>query len=112
MLLVELTLAGQSYLVLNGGQHDKFNDAISLVGRLRRSGRGRPLLVGADRGRRQARECGWLKDKYGVSWQIIPRRLADLIADPDPAKAKRAMEAMMTMVKIDVAALEAAAAGM
>lgn len=111
VLLVEMTLSGQSYLLLNGGQHDKFNDAISLMvdcadqaevdrywSALTADG-GKPVM------------CGWLKDKYGVSWQIIPRRLTDLIADPDSAKAKRAMEAMMTMVKIDVAALEAAAAG-
>ena len=53
-------------------------------------------------------QCGWLKDKYGLSWQIVPRRLPELLADPDPNRAKRALEAMMTMVKIDVAALEAA----
>ena len=55
-------------------------------------------------------QCGWLKDKYGLSWQIVPKRLPELLADPDPGKAKRVMEAMMKMVKIDVAALEAAAA--
>ncbi|HYI88469.1 MAG TPA: VOC family protein, partial [Beijerinckiaceae bacterium] len=110
VLVVQFKLAGQDYQALNGGPHDKFNDALSLsvsckdqteVDRywsaLTGSG-GKPV------------QCGWLKDKYGLSWQIVPKRLPELLADPDPEKAKRAMEAMMKMVKIDVAALEAAAA--
>ncbi len=110
VLLVEFTLAGQSYQALNGGAHDTFNDAISLsvdcedqaeVDRYWSA-------LTADGGKPVA--CGWLKDKYGLSWQIIPRRLIELIRDPDAAKAKRVMESMMTMVKLDVAALEAAAA--
>jgi predicted 3-demethylubiquinone-9 3-methyltransferase (glyoxalase superfamily) len=109
VLLVSFTLAGQSYQALNGGPHDTFNDAISLsvdcadqaeVDRywaaLTADG-GKPVM------------CGWLKDKYGVSWQIVPRRLTELISGSDTAKARRVMEAMMQMVKIDVAALEAAA---
>ncbi len=54
--------------------------------------------------------CGWLKDKYGLSWQIVPRRLIELMTDPDQAKARRVMEAMLQMQKIEVAKLEAAAA--
>lgn len=109
VLLVSFTLAGQSYLALNGGRHDSFNDAISLsvdcadqaeVDRyweaLTANG-GKPVA------------CGWLKDKYGLSWQIIPRRLPELLTSSDPATANRVMAAMMEMVKIDVAALEAAA---
>ena len=108
VLLVQFNLAGQEYQALNGGRHEAFNDAVSLsvscedqaeVDRLW------PALT-ADGGRSVA--CGWLKDKYGLSWQIVPRRLPELLADPDPNRAKRALEAMMTMVKIDVAALEAA----
>jgi predicted 3-demethylubiquinone-9 3-methyltransferase (glyoxalase superfamily) len=111
VLLIRFTLAGQSYLALNGGPHDRFNDAISLsvdcedqveVDRYW-------AALTADGGRPV--QCGWLKDKFGLSWQIVPRRLPQLIADPDPAKAKRAMEAMMKMIKIDVDALEKAAAG-
>jgi predicted 3-demethylubiquinone-9 3-methyltransferase (glyoxalase superfamily) len=110
VLLVSFTLAGQQYLVLNRGPHDKFNDAISLtvdcadqaeIDRLWEAltaGGGRPI------------QCGWLKDRYGLSWQIIPRRLTDLLSDPDADKGKRVMLAMMEMVKIDIAALEAAAA--
>ncbi|MFO1170133.1 MAG: VOC family protein [Hyphomicrobiaceae bacterium] len=109
VLLVAFKIAGQSYLALNGGKHDAFNDAISLsvdcadqaeVDRywdaLTANG-GRPVA------------CGWLKDKYGVSWQIVPRRLPELLTTSDPATAQRVMAAMMEMVKIDVAALEAAA---
>ena len=104
-------MAGQKYQALNGGPHDKFNDAISLsidcadqaeVNRYWKAltaGGGKPV------------QCGWLKDKYGLSWQVVPRRLFELISDPDPAKGKRVMHAMMQMVKLDVAKLEAAAAG-
>ncbi|MCL4768628.1 MAG: VOC family protein [Hyphomicrobiaceae bacterium] len=110
VLLIEFTLAGQSYQALNGGPHDTFNDAISLsvdcadqaeVDRYW-------AALTADGGRPV--QCGWLKDKYGISWQIVPRRLTELLSDPDPAKGKRVMEAMLKMVKLDVAALEAAAA--
>jgi predicted 3-demethylubiquinone-9 3-methyltransferase (glyoxalase superfamily) len=111
VLFIEFTLAGQSYQALNGGPHDKFNDAISLsvdcadqaeVDRYW-------AALTADGGKPVA--CGWLKDKFGLSWQIVPRRMLELLSDPDPAKGKRAMQAMMNMVKLDVAALEAAAAG-
>ena len=107
VLIVLFSLAGQSYQALNGGPHDKFNDAISLsvlcedqkeVDRywdaLTANG-GKPV------------QCGWLKDKFGVSWQIVPKRLPELLSDP--AKGKRVMEALMKMIKLDVAALERAA---
>lgn len=111
VLLVEITLDGERFMLLNGGAHDPHNDAISLIidcknqaevdrywAALTADG-GKPVM------------CGWLKDKYGVSWQVIPRRLMELVCDTDTAKAKRAMEAMMQMVKIDVDAIERAAAG-
>jgi predicted 3-demethylubiquinone-9 3-methyltransferase (glyoxalase superfamily) len=109
VLLVTFTLAGQSYQALNGGRHDSFNDAISLsvdcadqaeVNRYWEA-------LTADGGRPVA--CGWLKDRYGLSWQIIPRRLPELLTSSDPATANRVMAAMMKMVKIDIAELEAAA---
>jgi predicted 3-demethylubiquinone-9 3-methyltransferase (glyoxalase superfamily) len=111
VLLIAFTVAGQSYLALNGGPYEKFNNAISLsvdcadqaeVDRLWSA-------LTADGG--SPVQCGWLKDKYGLSWQIVPRRLPELLSDPDTAKARRVMQAMMQMVKIDVAKLEAAAAG-
>jgi predicted 3-demethylubiquinone-9 3-methyltransferase (glyoxalase superfamily) len=58
-----------------------------------------------------AEQCGWLKDKYGVSWQIVPARLAEMMDDPDPEKARRVAKAILKMVKLDIAALEAAFAG-
>jgi predicted 3-demethylubiquinone-9 3-methyltransferase (glyoxalase superfamily) len=111
VLLIAFTLAGQSYLALNGGPYEKFDNAISLsvdcadqaeVDRMWSA-------LTADGG--MPMQCGWLKDKYGLSWQIVPRRLPELLSDPDTAKARRVMEAMMQMVKIDVAQLEAAAVG-
>jgi predicted 3-demethylubiquinone-9 3-methyltransferase (glyoxalase superfamily) len=111
VLFVEFTLRGQKYQALNGGAHDRFNDAISLsvpcedqaeVDRLW-------AALTADGGRPV--QCGWLKDKYGLSWQIVPKRLIELISDPDLARGKRVMQAMMQMVKLDVAKIEAAAKG-
>ncbi len=111
VLMVAFTLAGQHYQALNGGLHDTFNDAISLsvscddqaeVDRLWSA-------LTADGGKPV--QCGWLKDKYGVSWQIVPKRLIELMSDPDAARSKRVMQAMMKMVKLDIAQLAAAAAG-
>jgi predicted 3-demethylubiquinone-9 3-methyltransferase (glyoxalase superfamily) len=111
VLVVEFTLASQDFMGLNGGPQFKFNEAISFsidcedqaeVDRLW------DKLV-ADGGKPVA--CGWLQDKFGLSWQIIPRALPELLADPDPDRARRAMQAMMDMVKIDVAALKKAADG-
>jgi predicted 3-demethylubiquinone-9 3-methyltransferase (glyoxalase superfamily) len=109
VLLISFTLAGQSYQALNGGRHDTFNDAISLSVDCEDQAETDRLweALTADGGRPV--QCGWLKDKYGLSWQIVPRRLSELMSSPDAAKAKRVMQAMMQMVKIDVAALEKAA---
>lgn len=68
-------------------------------------------MGGPDRRRWRESQCGWLVDRFGVSWQIIPDRLPELLGDPDPARAQRAMQAMLAMRKIDVAVLEAAADG-
>ncbi len=109
VLFVEFSLAGQSYQALNGGPHDTFNDAISLSVSCEDQAEVDRLwdALTANGGRPVA--CGWLKDKHGVSWQIIPRRLIELMGTTDPDVGRRVMEAMMQMVKIDVAALEAAA---
>ena len=110
VLIITFMLAGQSYLALNGGPHDKFNDAISLSVDCEDQAEVDRLwdLLTADGGKPV--QCGWLKDKFGLSWQIVPRRLPELLSDPDAAKGKRVMQAMMQMVKIDIAKLEAAAA--
>ena len=111
VLAVNFTLAGQSYIALNGGPEFPFTEAISLsidcedqaeVDRYWSA-----LL--ADGG--QESVCGWLKDRFGVSWQVIPRRLPELLRSPDRDAAARALQAMLGMVKIDVAELERAAAG-
>lgn len=109
VLLVQFTIAGQEYQALNGGRHEAFSDAVSLSVSCEDQAEVDRLWAAltADGGRPVA--CGWLKDKYGLSWQIVPKRMLELLADPDPGRAKRAMEAMMTMVKIDVAAIEEAA---
>jgi predicted 3-demethylubiquinone-9 3-methyltransferase (glyoxalase superfamily) len=111
VLAVEITLSGQHFMLLNGGEHDKFNHSISLMIDCVDQAEVDSYWSALTAGGGQPVQCGWLKDKYGLSWQVLPRRLTELIADPDPTRAKRAMEAMMTMVKIDVAALEKAADG-
>lgn len=111
VLFVEFTLAGQAFQALNGGPHDKFNDAISLSTSCADQAEVDRIwsAMTTDGGKPVA--CGWLKDKYGVSWQVVPKRLLELIADRDPERARRAFQAMTTMIKIDIATIEAAARG-
>jgi len=108
VLFVEFTLAGQRYQALNGGPHDTFNDAISLSVTCDSQDEVDRLWEGLTAGGGRAVQCGWLKDKYGLSWQIVPKRMLELLADPDISRRRRAMQAMMQMVKLDIAALEAA----
>jgi predicted 3-demethylubiquinone-9 3-methyltransferase (glyoxalase superfamily) len=110
-LIVEFTVLGQSYIGLNGGPTFKPNDAVSfmvLTETQEETDRYWDAIVG-NGGEESA--CGWCKDKWGFSWQITSRVLLEATTDPDRAAAKRAMEAMMTMGKIDIAAIEAARAG-
>jgi predicted 3-demethylubiquinone-9 3-methyltransferase (glyoxalase superfamily) len=111
VLTVEFTLAGQSFLGLNGGPQFHFTEAVSFIIECEDQAEVDRLwdALIADGG--QPSQCGWLKDRYGLSWQITPKALPRLLAGPDKAGAKRAMEAMMEMVKIDVAALERAYGG-
>ncbi|AHE56760.1 VOC family protein [Sphingomonas sanxanigenens] len=108
VLTVEFTLAGRAYLGLNGGPLFKFNEAISLQVYTEDQAES-DRLTEALSAVPEAEQCGWVKDRYGLSWQITPRRLVQLLADPDPAKAQRVMQAMMEMKRIDIAAVEAAA---
>lgn len=111
VLVVEFTLDGRPFMALNGGPNFTFDEAVSMVvttdGQSETDRYWEALL--ADGG--EPSVCGWLKDRFGLSWQVTPKRLPELLADPDRARAKRAMEAMMNMVKIDVEALERAADG-
>jgi predicted 3-demethylubiquinone-9 3-methyltransferase (glyoxalase superfamily) len=110
-ILVEFTLAGQSYQALNGGPHDKFNDAISLSVSCKGQTEVDKLWDGLISGGGKPVQCGWLKDKFGVSWQIVPEEMEAMLREKDAIKTKRVMEAMMTMVKLDVAKLKRAFAG-
>ncbi|MCB1506359.1 MAG: VOC family protein [Hyphomicrobiaceae bacterium] len=107
-LTVEFTVLGRKFLGLNGGPNFKPNEAVSLVvvtGNQAETDRYWDAIVG-NGGSTSA--CGWCKDRWGFSWQIVPRRMIELTSSSDPIEAKRAFEAMLTMVKIDIAALEAA----
>lgn len=110
VLTVEFTLAGQKYTGLNGGPMFTFTEAVSFqifcddqveVDRLSDALSAVP----------EAEQCGWVKDRFGLSWQIVPRRLTELLAGPDAAKAQRVMQAMLEMKRIDIAAIERAAEG-
>lgn len=110
VLLVEFTLAGNRYTALNGGPHFTFNEAVSLqidcedqaeVDRLTEALSAVP----------EAEQCGWVKDRYGVSWQIVPYAMNRYLADPDPAVRQRVFAAMMEMKRLDIAALDRAARG-
>jgi predicted 3-demethylubiquinone-9 3-methyltransferase (glyoxalase superfamily) len=110
VLTVNVVLDGQEFVLLNGGPEFTFDEAISFQVFCKDQAEvdeyWYKLTEDGEEG-----QCGWLKDRYGVSWQIVPTRLTELIGDPDKAKSARAMEAMLGMKKIDIAAVEQAAAG-
>ena len=111
VLTVDFTVLGQSFVGLNGGPEFKFDEAISFqvfTDTQEETDRYWNAIV---KGGGQESECGWCKDRFGLSWQIVPRALMEAMNDPDRAAAKRAMDAMMTMKKIDIATIEAARAG-
>jgi predicted 3-demethylubiquinone-9 3-methyltransferase (glyoxalase superfamily) len=109
-LTVEFTVLGRSFIGLNGGPAFTPNEAVSfMVLTENQKETDRYWNAIASNGGKES-ECGWCKDRWGHSWQITPRRLMELTTSSDKADAKRAMQAMMTMKKIDIAALEAAAA--
>ena len=111
ILTVEFTVAGIACVGLNGGPHFKQSEAFSFqiaTDDQAETDRLWNAIVGNGG---QESECGWCKDRWGLSWQITPRALTAAIADPNPAAAKRAFDAMMTMRKIDIAAIEAARRG-
>lgn len=110
-LTVEFTLLGQAFVGLNGGPDTTPNQAVSFqVMTDDQAETDRYWRAIVDNGGAEV-ACGWCRDRWGFSWQIVPRALLAAMNDPDPGAAKRAMEAMMTMVKIDIAKIEAARAG-
>ncbi len=110
-LMVEFTLAGQRFQALNGGPHYTLTEAISFSIACRDAAEVDYYWNGllADGGKES--RCGWLKDRFGVSWQVVPDGLGALLGDADPDRAGRAMQAMMAMKKLDLAAMRAAADG-
>ena len=108
VLTVEFTLMGQPFVGLNGGPHFKFPEAISFQIPIDTQAEA-DRLTNALSAVPEAEQCGWVKDRFGLSWQIVPRQLTRLLSDPEPACARRAFEAMMRMKRIDIAALERAA---
>jgi len=103
VMTVAFQLDGQEFVALNGGPHFKFTEAISFVVNCESQEEvdyfWEKLSRGGDE---KAQQCGWLKDKYGLSWQIVPTVLVELLSDPDPEKSQRAMKAMLQMKKIDI----------
>jgi len=112
VMTVAFELEGQEFTALNGGPIFKFNEAISFQVNCKTQEEvdyyWEKLSKGGDE---KAQQCGWLKDKYGVSWQVVPIVLRDLVGDPDSEKSQRAMEAMLRMKKIDIDELKRAYAG-
>jgi len=111
VLTVEFTVAGIPCVGLNGGPHFKHNESFSFQISTEDQAETDRLWNAIVGNGGQESECGWCKDRWGLSWQITPRVLLQSIADPDPAVAKRVFDAMMTMQKIDIAAIEAARRG-
>ncbi|MBA3677617.1 MAG: VOC family protein [Sphingosinicella sp.] len=107
VLTVEFTIADQKFVGLNGGPHFQFNEAVSFQIHTEDQAE-TDRLTNALSAVPEAEQCGWIKDKFGLSWQIVPRILTEHVTDSDPAKAKRVMEAMMEMKRIDIAAIERA----
>jgi predicted 3-demethylubiquinone-9 3-methyltransferase (glyoxalase superfamily) len=112
LITVDLTIGGQRFLILAGGpQGFKFDESVSFVIETDDQAETDRLwdALAGDGG--EPGPCGWLKDRFGLSWQITPKRLSELTSDPDPERARRAMEAMLKMSKIEIAELERAADG-
>lgn len=108
-LMVEFTLAGQRFQALNGGPGLPFTGAISMSIACKDAAEVDRYWYALTEGTGEEGRCGWLKDRFGVSWQVVPEGLGAVIGDPDPARAGRAMQAMMGMRKLDLAAMRAAA---
>jgi predicted 3-demethylubiquinone-9 3-methyltransferase (glyoxalase superfamily) len=111
VLVVDFTVAGQRLQGLNGGPDFTFSEAVSFVIECDDQAEVDRLWDGLTADGGEPGPCGWLKDRYGLSWQIVPKELNRLLDDPDPDRARRAMEAMLQMGKLEIDALRAAADG-
>jgi len=108
VMTVEFLLEGQEFLALNGGPEFTFTPAISLIVNCETQEEVDQLWEALSEGGRKG-ECGWLEDRYGVSWQIVPTVLTELLDDPNPERSQRVMRAMLAMDKLDIARLRRAA---
>jgi predicted 3-demethylubiquinone-9 3-methyltransferase (glyoxalase superfamily) len=108
VMTAEFELKGQRFVALNGGPHFKFNEAVSFAISCETQQEIDELWEKLTAGGGSKGQCGWLKDKFGLSWQVVPRKLPELIKDKSPAKSQSVMRAMMQMTKLDIAELEKA----
>lgn len=108
VMVVEFQLAGQRFQALNGGPHFKFTEAISLMVDCDSQEEVDTLWSKLTANGGQESQCGWLKDRFGLSWQIVPSRFSEMMRDKDPKRTQRVMQAMMSMKKFDIARLEEA----
>jgi len=108
-MTVKFLLRGQEFIALNGGPHFQFTEAISFVVNCKMQEEVDTYWEKLLKGGGKPSQCGWLKDRFGLSWQIVPTILFELLEDKDPQRSQRVMKAMMQMVKIDIGKLEQAA---
>lgn len=108
VMVVEFELAGQKFQALNGGPIFKFTEAVSLMVHCDSQEEVDTLWSKLTANGGQESQCGWLKDRFGLSWQIVPKRFMELMQDKDPKRVQRVVQAMMTMKKLDIARLEQA----
>jgi predicted 3-demethylubiquinone-9 3-methyltransferase (glyoxalase superfamily) len=106
--LVFFRLAGREFMAINGGPQFPFTEAVSIYVGVQDQAEVDRLWAALTEGGEEG-QCGWLKDRFGLSWQIVPERMGELLSDPDPGRSQRAMQAMLQMRKIEVKALEDAA---
>src|SRR6266850_1312034 len=111
VLTVTFTLDGQDFMALNGGPEFKFNQGVSLMAHCKTQKELDTVWKKLTAGGGKELQCGWLKDKYGLSWQIVPNDIEKMIEDKDPKKSDRVLQAVWSMVKLDIAALRRAYKG-
>ena len=110
VMTIEFEIEGQDFIALNGGPHFKFNEAVSFVVSCKTQTEVDYYWNKLSAGGKEV-QCGWLTDKFGLSWQIVPTILGELMSDKDPVKSQRVMEAMLKMVKLDIEGLKQAYVG-
>ena len=108
VMTMTFELAGQRFMALNGGPQFRFTEAISLLVNVESQSELDQIWNALLQGGGQPSQCGWLKDRFGLSWQVVPTKLGQMMSDQDPQRSKRVMEALLKMGKLDLPALEEA----